>query len=111
MNTFTTDRIVGLLAVLIALLSGIGVTIPLGPLLLLVGGLVYGYYTPTDHHLRVVVAALALAAFASGLQAVPEIGVYLEAIVGNIAKVAQGAALLIILRNLYKRLMPASHVA
>jgi len=111
LNTFTTGRIDGLLAVRIAVLSALGVTISFSPLLLLVGGLVYGSYTQADHDLRVIVAALALAAFASGLQAVPEIGTYLEASVDSIAKVAQGAALLIILRNLYKCLTPASQAA
>jgi hypothetical protein len=44
--------------------------------------------------------------FGTALAEIPEIGIYLQDIVANIAISAQGAALLIIMRNLYKRLKP-----
>jgi len=108
MNTLNTDKIVGLIGLLIAVLVGIGVAIPFAPLLLLVCGLVFGYYTPSEFQVRVIVSAIALTTFASALVAIPEVGSYLAAIVGNIAKTAQGAALLIILHNLSKRLTPVT---
>ena len=43
---------------------------------------------------------------ANALAVVPEAGGYLEAIAVNLGKFAQGAALLIILRNFYLHLMP-----
>ena len=106
MNKLNTDKAVGLFTLLIAVLAGLGVTIPFVPLLLIGGGFVYGYYTQDDSNIRVIISALALSAFASALIVVPEIGNYLAAIVGNIAKIALGASILIILRNLYKRLNP-----
>jgi hypothetical protein len=108
MNTLNTDKIVGLIGLLIAVLVGIGVAIPFAPLLLLVCGLVFGYYTPSEFQVRLIVSAIALTTFASALVAIPEVGSYLAAIVGNIAKTAQGAALLIILHNLSKRLTPVT---
>jgi len=108
MNTLNTDKIVGLIGLLIAVLVGIGVAIPFAPLLLLVCGLVFGYYTPSEFQVRLIVSAIALTTFASALVAIPEVGSYLAAIVGNIAKTAQGAALLIILHNLSERLTPVT---
>lgn len=108
MDKLNTDKAVGLFGLLIAVLAGLGVTIPYVPLLLIVCGFVYGYFTQDDSNIRVIISALALSAFAGSLVVVPEIGTYLEAIVGNIAKMAQGASILIILRNLYKRLHPVA---
>ena len=68
----------------------------------------FGYYTPSEFQVRLIVSAIALTTFASALVAIPEVGSYLAAIVGNIAKTAQGAALLIILHNLSKRLTPVT---
>ena len=45
---------------------------------------------------------------ANALAVVPEAGGYLEAIAVNLGKFAQGAALLIILRNFYLHLMPST---
>jgi hypothetical protein len=109
--SMNTDKIVGLVGLLIAVLMAVGVTIPYGSLLLLACGCVFGYYTPAEFQVRVILSALALTAFASAMAAVPEIGSYLEAIVGNIGKTAQGAAILIILRNLSKRLTPVQPAA
>jgi hypothetical protein len=71
-----------------------------------VSGFVFGYYTPAEFHVRVIVSALALTTLEEVLTAIPEVGSYLASIVGNIGQSAAGAALLIILRYLAKRLMP-----
>lgn len=101
-----TDKIVGLVGLLISVLLALGIVIPYGTLLLLICGLVFGYYTPAEFQVRVILSALALTTFASVLNAVPEVGSYLMAFVGNVGQTAQGAAILIILRNLSKRLTP-----
>jgi len=106
MITFNTDRTVGLIGLMIAVLPVVGVPIPYAPLLLLVSGFVFGYYTPAEFHVRVIVSALALTTLAEVLTAIPEVGSHAASIVGNIGQSAAGAALLIILRNLAKRLMP-----
>ena len=106
MTKLNIDKTVGLLGLLIAVLVGIGVTIPYSMLLLLVCGGVYGYHTSGEFHVRVIVSALAITYFASALAVIPQVGEYLGAIVANIGKFAQGSALLIILSNFYLRLMP-----
>ena len=108
MTTLNIDKTIGLLALLIAVIAGIGVTIPYSVLLLLVLGGVHGYHVSSDSQVRVIVTALAITAFASALAVVPEAGGYLEAIAANLGKFAQGAALLIILRNFYLHLMPST---
>jgi hypothetical protein len=104
--SMNADKIIGLIGLAIAVLAGIGVAIPYAPVLLLVCGFVFGYHTPSEFQVRVLVSSIALTMFASALAAIPEIGTYLQDIVGNIAINAQGAALLIVLKNLSKRLMP-----
>jgi hypothetical protein len=106
MTKLNIDKTAGLLGLLIAVLVGIGVTIPYSVLILLVCGGVYGYHTSSEFHVRVIVSALAINTFASAFAALPEVGGYLEAIVANIGQFAQGSALMIILCNFYFRLMP-----
>ena len=106
MTKLNIDKTAGLLGLLIAVLVGIGVTIPYSVLILLVCGGVYGYHTSSEFHVRVIVSALAITTFASAFAALPEVGGYLEAIVANIGQFAQGSALTIILCNFYFRLMP-----
>jgi len=101
-----THKIAGLLGLLIAILVGIGVAIPMAPLLLLVIGLVTGWDYAAEHHVRVIVSAFALTTFSAAFAAVPEVGSYLQAIVGNVGAVAQGAALTICLNNIYNRFKP-----
>ena len=102
-----TDKIVGYMGLLIAILVGVElVAIPYAALLLLISGFVLGYYTPSEAQVRVLISAVALTMFDTVLAEIPEIGIYLKDIVANIAISAQGAALLIIMRNLYKRLKP-----
>ena len=89
----------------VAVIGGL-VAIPYAGLILLVGGLVYGLWIEADTHVRVIVTALALAAFAGAFGVVPQIGSYLSAIVGNLGALTAGAALMIIFRNIWARAKP-----
>jgi hypothetical protein len=75
-------------------------------LILLVLGLVIGSSIAGEHHVRVIVSALALSAFAGAFGAVPGIGNYLTSIVSNIGALAVGVALTVILVNIYNRFKP-----
>jgi len=99
------QKILGLLGLAVAIV-GAFVTIPYAALILLVLGLVIGWSIAGEHHVRVIVSALALYAFAGVFTAVPTIGTYLQAIVTNIGQMAAGAALTIILVNIYNRFKP-----
>jgi hypothetical protein len=101
----SVQKILGLVGLLVAIV-GAFVSIPYATLILLVLGLIIGYSIAAEHHVRVIVSALALYAFSGAFLAVPTIGTYLQAIVANIGQLAAGAALTIILVNVYNRFKP-----
>jgi hypothetical protein len=98
-------KIVGLIAVLLSIV-GAFVTIPSLAAILVILGLIGGYTIDGADHVRVIVSALALTALAGTLNAIPSVGGYLTAIVGNLGVLASGAAIMIILRNVYARFKP-----
>ena len=104
MTKLNIDKTVILLGLLIAVLGGIGVAIPYSSLLLIAFGCAHGYHTASMFHVRAIVSALAITAFASSMAVIPEVGGYLEAIITNIGKIAQGSALFIIFHNMYLRM-------
>jgi hypothetical protein len=100
------ERIVGLIGIVVAIVAAF-YPFPYFTLILLVAGLVAGFSMVREDHVRVIVTALALTAFAHNFDAVPQLGNYLSMIVANGAQVVAGAALMIMFRNIYARLMPA----
>lgn len=103
---WTIDRIGGALGLVVAIV-GAFVAIPFAALILLVLGLVAGWGYAADTHVRVIVSAVALPVMAGAFNAVPVAGGYLAAIVTNIGAVAVGAALCIMLMNIYRRFVSA----
>lgn len=98
------QKIVGWIAVALAVV-GAFVAIPHAAVILLVAGLAFGF-TIKDEQVRVLVSALVLSTLANTFDVIPEAGSYLTAIFASIGVFAAGAALMIISRNLVKRLMP-----
>jgi hypothetical protein len=101
----TVEKIAGLLGIVVAIVAAF-VTIPHVALILLVIGLIVGFSIVREDHVRVIVTALALTAFAHNFDAIPQLGMYLSAIVANGALLTAGAALMIMMRNIYARFMP-----
>jgi hypothetical protein len=99
------QKILGLVALAISIV-GAFVAIPYIGLILLVIGLIIGVSIAGEHHVRVIVSAIALSMFAGAFSAVPAVGSYLQSIVTNIGAMAAGAALSIILVNIYNRFKP-----
>lgn len=100
------QKILGLVGLLVVLV-GAFVAIPYAPLILLVIGLIIGYGIAREDHVRVIVSALALKTFSGAFTAVPgDVGTYLVAIVSGLGDLAAGAALTIILVNIYNRFKP-----
>ncbi len=95
-------KIAGILGLVVAL-AGAFVVVPYGALVLLVLGLVVGYGVIADHNVRVIVSAIALSMFADAFEAVPGAGTYLSTFVRGVGHVAAGAALYVILNNIYQR--------
>ena len=98
-------KIVGLLGVLLAIVAAF-VTVPYAAPILAIAGVVVGFSVAGEHHVRVIVSAMALLALASTFNGIPGVGPMLTAILGNFGVLAAGAALLIIVRNMYERLKP-----
>lgn len=98
-------KIIGLLGVLLAIVAAF-VNIPYAQPLIAIAGLVVGISVAAEHHVRVIVSALALAALAGTFNGLPTVGAWLTAILGNFGTLAAGAALLIIVRNMYQRMKP-----
>jgi len=103
--TMTIYKIVGLLAVLLAIVAAF-VNVPYAAPLLAVAGLVIGISIAGEHHVRVIVSALALHMVANTFNGIPGAGASITTILGNFGTLAAGAALLIIVRNMYERLKP-----
>jgi hypothetical protein len=101
----TYQKILGLVALAVSIV-GAFVTIPYIGLILLVIGLIIGFSIVGEHHVRVIVSAIALSMFAGAFSAVPSVGSYLQSIVANIGGLAAGAALAIILLNIFNRFKP-----
>ena len=100
------EKIIGLIGIVVAIVAAF-VDIPYFALILLVLGLIMGFWFAREDHVRLIVSALGLTAFAHLFGSVPTIGEYLEAIIGNFGLLAAGAATFVILRNIYGRYMPS----
>ncbi len=96
-------KIVGIAGLLIAIVAAF-VDIPYAVELMALAGIIVGISIIADHHVRVIVSAVALPVVAASFSGLPSVGGYITAILGNIGHVVGGAALLIILRNIVNRL-------
>jgi len=73
-------------------------------LLLALLGAVASFSVLPEHHVRVIVSAMALTGLAGTFNGIPGIGFYVTGILGNLGVAVAGAAILIILRNMLHRL-------
>ena len=104
------DKIVGLIGIAVAVLSAF-VTIPHVFLILVIAGLIVGFWVPSADHVRLILTAFALVIFAGNFAPAPYVGKYVGAILNSGGNMAMGAALMAILRNLYDRFRPAPKTA
>jgi hypothetical protein len=99
------QKIAGIVGIVLAVVA-VFIAIPYVGAILLIIGLVVGFTIPGDEHVRAIVSALALQALAHTFDAIPQIGNYLTMILVNVGIAVAGAAIMIILRNIYARLKP-----
>ena len=85
---------------------GAFVTIPNLTAILVVLGLISGFSIDGADHVRVIVVAIALATRSGTLGSIPAVGVHLANIVASVGVLAAGAAIMVILRNVYARFKP-----
>lgn len=104
------DKIVGLIGIAVAILSAF-VTLPHVFLIMVIAGLIVGFWVASADHVRVILTAMALLLFAGNFVHESYVGIYIATILTSGGNMAMGAALTAILRNLYERFGPASKTA
>jgi hypothetical protein len=100
----TVHKIVYALGLLLAIVAAF-MNVPYAATLLAVLGAIAAFSIIADHHVRVIVSALVLHTAAASFDGIPAVGTHLTSIIGNLAILASGAALMIVLRNMYNRLV------
>jgi len=98
-------KIAGWIGALLAILSAF-VPIPYAGAIMAIAGVVVGIGVVADHYVRVIASAIALNLLANAFGGIPGLGPYLTAILSGFGVVAAGAAILIIVRNMWTRLKP-----
>jgi len=98
-------KIVGWVAILIAVV-GAFTEVPYAGLLLVLLGLAGGYAIAAEDHVRVLVSAVVLATLSGVLTNIPGVGQILTSIFSAVGTFAAGAALCIISCNIWKRYKP-----
>ncbi|HEX9138445.1 MAG TPA: hypothetical protein VF848_01550 [Steroidobacteraceae bacterium] len=99
------NKILGLIGIALAII-GAFVASPYIATALVIIGLIVGFSIAADTHVRVIVSAIALSSLAGVLTSIPGVGQYLTAIVANLGVMAAGAAITVILCNIYGRFKP-----
>ena len=95
-------KIVGIIGLLIAIVAAF-VRIPYAVVLMAIAGIIVALNIAAEDNVRVIVSAIAMPVIAGLFNELPDVGIRLTAIFSNIGYVIGGAALLIILRNVLKR--------
>lgn len=95
------DKIVGLIGIGVAIVSAF-VVIPHVFSILVIAGLIVGFWVASGDHVRVILTAVALLLFASSFVRAPYVGKDIATILTSGGYMAMGAALMVIARNLYE---------
>jgi len=96
------QKIVGIIGLLIAIVAAF-VRIPYAMELMAIAGVIVAFNIAAEDNVRVIVSAIALPVVAGLFNGLPSVGPYVTAILTGIGYVVGGAALLIILRNVVRR--------
>jgi hypothetical protein len=101
-----TGKIIRLVAVLVAVVIGLGVPIPEGAAIIAVLGLVAGYFIEDSRIVYLLVATLVLNFASGGLDPIPWVGDYLTGIFDSLSKLFNAGALTVITMQTIKALKP-----
>jgi len=99
-------KIVRLVAVLVAVLVGLGVPIPSSALVIAVLGLVAGYFIEDSRVVYILAATLVLNVASGGLDPITGVGPYLTGIFGSLSSLLNAGALTVITMQTVKALKP-----
>jgi hypothetical protein len=98
------QKIIALVALAIAVVAAF-VNFPYAAAILVVLGIPIGLWTPADAHVRLLVSALVLTGLGHAFDALPAVGLSIGSIIVNVGIVVAGAALTIVFKNIYARVM------
>lgn len=96
-------KIVYAVGLLLAVVAAF-VSVPYAAVVLALCGVVASFAVLPEHHVRVIVTALALHFLGNTFDGIPGVGGPVTAILGNLGFVVAGASLQIIVRNIVMRL-------
>jgi hypothetical protein len=96
-------KIVGIIGLLLAIVAACA-KIPYAMELLAIAGVIVALNIGAEDNVRVIVSAIAMPVIAGLFNELPTVGHYVTSILTNIGYVLGGAALLIILRNIFSRI-------
>ena len=97
-------KIVGIIGILLAIAAAF-VKIPYAMELLAIAGVIVALNIAAEDNVRVIVSAIAMPVVAGLFNELPAAGTHVTAILAGIGYLIGGAALLIILRNVVKRVI------
>ena len=106
----SSDRIIPLVSLIVAVLAVFVAAFEYWALVLLVLGLAFGFlHTETDmvKQMVYIVAAIGLPVVANQLDTIPAVGGYLNSIIDNFAVAIAGVAIANFIMDLKNRIMPA----
>jgi hypothetical protein len=95
-------KIIGIIGLLIAIVAAF-VNVPYGIELMAIAGVIVAINMAAEDNVRVIVSAIAMPIVAGLFNGLPAVGTHVTSILANIGYVIGGAALLIILRNVFRR--------
>jgi hypothetical protein len=94
-------RIAIWLGLVIAIIGGVGVTIPSSAIILAVLGVVLGILAlGKDDTTGFLVFAFGLGAVSGGIDAIPYLGSHVSSILGNVSTLVNAAAVVVVIRHL-----------
>ena len=99
-------KIIRIVAVLVAVVAGLGVAIPSGAVIIAVLGAVAGYFVEEDRRTTVMITAVTLAMVNGALGSVPAIGGYLDGVLGSLSALYNAGACTVIVVALIERVKP-----
>ncbi len=102
-------HIIKIITVVVALVAGLWSGMPQAALIVAVLGAVSGYFIDADDRMRFLIAALALWTFSGALNAIPAIGQYISAALGQggLASAYAAGAVTVLVFGLIDALKPA----
>jgi len=101
-------KIIQIVTVVVALVAGVMGGFPQSGLAIAVLGVVSGYFVDADDRMRFLIGALAITAFSGALNAIPAVGPYITAALGQggLASAYAAGAVAVIVLALVDKLKP-----